>query len=108
MRINFTARHFKLSEGLKEHATEQVSRLKKYYDDILDIDLILSWVKTEQIAEINLSVFGHKLTVVEKSDDMYKSIAIACDKMERNLIKYKNKLRKFDKERIVENIEEPA
>jgi len=105
MRITFTARHFKTSERLKEFATEEARRLKKYYDDILDVDIILDFVKLEQVAEIGVKVYGQRLTVVEKSEDMYKSISLAVDKLERKLLKYKEKLRHFDKDRISENIE---
>lgn len=105
MRISFTARHFKSSERLKDFATDEVQRLKKYYDDILDVEIILDYVKQEQVAEIVAKVFGQRLAVAEKSEDMYKSITLAVDKMERKLLKYKEKLRHFDKERITENIE---
>lgn len=108
MRITFTARHFKTSERLKEFATEEVKRLKKYYDDILEVEIILDYVKLEQTAEINIKVYGQRLTVVEKSEDMYKSITLAVDKLERKLLKYKEKLRRFEKERIVGNIEIPV
>jgi putative sigma-54 modulation protein len=105
MRISFTARHFKSSERLKDYAITDVQRLKKYYDDILDVEIILDYVKQEQVAEIVIKVFGQRLTVVEKSEDMYKSITLAVDKLERKLLKYKQKMRHFDKERIAENIE---
>lgn len=105
MRVTFTARHFKTSERLKEFATDEVRRLKKYYDDILDVDIILDFVKLEQVAEIGVKVYGQRLTVIEKSEDMYKSISLAVDKLERKLLKYKEKLRHYDKDRISENIE---
>jgi len=105
MRVSFTARHFKSSERLKEFATVEVKRLKKYYDDILDVEIILDYVKMEQVAEIVVKVYGQRLRVEELSEDMYKSISLAVDKLERKLLKYKEKLRKFDKERITENIE---
>lgn len=104
MRISFTARHFKSSERLKEFATTEVRRLKKYYDDILDVEIILDYVKQEQVAEIVVKVYGQRLAVVEKSEDMYKSVTLAVDKLERKLLKYKEKLRKFNNERITENI----
>jgi putative sigma-54 modulation protein len=107
MRVTFTARHFKTSERLKEFATDEVRRLKKYYDDILDVEIILDFVKLEQVAEIGVKVYGQRLTVIEKSEDMYKSISLAVDKLERKLLKYKEKLRHYDKDRIAENIEFP-
>ena len=105
MRITFTARHFKTSGQLKDFATTEVTRLKKYYDDIIDVDIILDYVKQDKVAEIVVKVFGQKIAVVEKSEDMYKSITLAVNKLERKLVKYKEKLRHFDKERITENIE---
>jgi putative sigma-54 modulation protein len=105
MRITFTARHFQPSDRLKDFANEQVARLKKYYDDILDTEIILDYQKQDQIAEIVIKVFGNKLAVKEISEDMYKSITLAVDKLERKLKKYRDKKRHFENERIVESIE---
>lgn len=104
MRITFTARHFKPSQRLKAHAEEQVTKLKRYYEGILDIEIILDYVKQEQVAELVAKVYGTRLAVVEKSGDMYKSIDLAVEKMERQLKRYKEKLHEFDKERIAESI----
>ncbi|MBN1540888.1 ribosome-associated translation inhibitor RaiA [candidate division KSB1 bacterium] len=106
MRITFTARHFKTSDRLKEFAEERVRKLKKYYDGILDIEIILDYIRQQQVAELIAKVYGTRLAVVEKSEDMYKSIDLAVDKLERQLVRYKGKMRGFDKERIVENIQE--
>jgi len=106
MRITFTARHFQPSERLKEYANKEVARLKKYYDDILETEIILDFIKQQQIAEIIIKVYGTRLAIKEKSEDMYKSITLAVDKLERKLKRYKGKTRHFEKERIVESIEE--
>ena len=97
MRVNFTARHYKSSPRLKEYAQNEVTRLEKYYDGIIDCDIILDYQKDIQIAEIIIKVYGSKLTVTEKTDDIYKSIDNAVEKLERKLIKYKEKnFQKFD------------
>jgi putative sigma-54 modulation protein len=108
MRITFTARHFKTSDRLKEYATAEVQRLKKYYEPILDTEIILDYIKQQQVAEIVVKVYGTKLKVVTKSEDLYKSISLAVDKLERKLVKYKEKHRHFSNERIAENIEDMA
>ncbi len=105
MRVTFTARHFKTSDRLRDHAENEVQRLEKYYDGIFEVEIILDYVKQQQVAEIVTKVFGTKFAVVEKSEDMYKSIVLAVDKLERKIIKHKEKSRHFEKERIVENIE---
>jgi putative sigma-54 modulation protein len=106
MRITFTARHFKTSDRLKEFATIEVQRLKKYYEPIIDTEIILDYIRDQQVAEIVVQVFGTTLKVVEQSEDMYKSITLAVDKLEQNLIKYKEKQRQFKNDRISENIQE--
>jgi putative sigma-54 modulation protein len=101
MRINITARRFKLSDDLKLYTEKTVRRLKKYYEPIIDVDIILSWEKKDRIAEINISVYGTTLTAHERSEDMRKSIDRAVDKLERQLKKYKDKMRGFEHEKIM-------
>ncbi|HNW60072.1 MAG TPA: ribosome-associated translation inhibitor RaiA [bacterium] len=105
MRITFTARHFKPSERLRTHAVEEAEKLKKYSDGILDIEIILDYIKQLQKAELIAKVYGTRLTVVEESDDMYKSIDLAMAKLSRQLQKHKDKLRDFENDRIAENVE---
>jgi ribosomal subunit interface protein len=94
MNITITARHFKAPEPLKDFVRKEVLRLKKYYDGIIEGEVILSWEKLTQIAEINLKVYGQKLTAKEKSEDIRKSITLAVDKLERQVEKYKEKWHK--------------
>lgn len=101
MRINITARRFKLSDDLKLYTEKTVRRLKKYYEPIIDVDIILSWEKKDRMAEINITVYGTTLTAHERSNDMRKSIDRAVDKLERQLKKYKDKMRGFGHEKIV-------
>ncbi|HOJ04917.1 MAG TPA: ribosome-associated translation inhibitor RaiA [Bacteroidota bacterium] len=96
MNVNFTARHFKAHDGLKHYALSQVSTLKKYYDGIVNGSIVLRFEKAKdstKIAEINLAVYGTNLVAIEKSEDFYKSIDNAVEKLERQLLKYKGKRR---------------
>jgi putative sigma-54 modulation protein len=99
MRLNITARHFKLTESLKNYIENEVKRLKKYYDGIIDIHVILNWEKSDRIVEINISVYGTILTARERSDDMKKAVNKTVDKLERQLMKYKERLRGFEHEK---------
>lgn len=101
MRINITARRFKLSAPLRQFTEEEVSRLTKYYNGIVDAEVILSWEKHDRLAEIKMSVFGTLLSALGRSEEMKKSIHEAVEKMERQLVKYKDKLRGFEHHRVV-------
>jgi len=95
MRVAFTARHYKPSKRLKEYAEDEVTKLEKVFDGIINCDIVLDYQKDIQIAEINVVVHGQKLTVVEKTEDIYKSIDLAVGKMERQLIRYKEKKQQY-------------
>lgn len=107
MRTNITARKFKLSDEMKQYVNEKTTHLEKYYDGIVDVEVILSWEKNDRLAEVNLSVHGSVLTAKERSEDMFKSVDSAMDKMERQLKKYKGRRHSFNHEKIeLQSIEE--
>lgn len=100
MRLGITARKFKLTEELRAFVEDEVSRFNKYYDGIIDVDVILGWEKNDRLAEMKVMVFNKTLTATEKTEDMKKSITLVADKIERQIIKYKSRLKKFDHEKI--------
>ncbi len=100
MRISITARHFKATERLKKYAEEKVRRLKKYYDGIIDCEIILDYEKLNKVAEIAIKVHGQRLVALEKTDDVFKSIDLAVDKLERQIKKYKGKRRSHLNDKI--------
>ncbi|NLT49986.1 MAG: ribosome-associated translation inhibitor RaiA [Ignavibacteria bacterium] len=100
MKVQITSRKFRAKESLKDFIKEEVSRLTKFYDDILEAKVILSFMhSTESIktAEIILSVPGSVLNVSEESEDFNKSVSLAISKLEKQLKKLKSK--KISKER---------
>lgn len=107
MRITITARRFKLPENIKTFTQKEVMRLEKYYDGIIDTEVILSWEKFHRLAEINVHVYGTTLTTQDREEDVRKAIKSAIEKMERQLIKYKDKMHSYDHEKpMPEAIEE--
>ncbi len=93
MRTNISARHFKVTEDLKEYARRETQRLTRYFDGIIDCNIELSYQKENKTSEIALTVHGSLLKATETSDDFKKSIAVSVDKLEQQLRKYKGKLR---------------
>ena len=103
MDIHFTARKFKARDDIKEHAINAVKNLEKYYDGIVRCDIILSYERTTKsvkMAEINLRVYGTTLTAKERTEDFLKSVDFAIEKLERQLSKYKTKIRMKDKKQL--------
>jgi len=103
MDIHLTARKFKIREALRTHAIASVKKLDKFYDGIVRCDVILSFERTMnslKVAEINLHVHGTVLSACEKSEEYYKSIDLAVEKLERQLSKYKTKIRMRNKKTL--------
>jgi len=103
MQFHFTARKFKAHATLREHASEAVSRLPKYYDGIVRGDVILGFERSSNSvkwAEVTLHVHGTVLTARETSEDFVKSIDMAMEKIERQLSKYKSRVRVKDKKTL--------
>lgn len=96
MNITFTARHFKARQELQQFAEDSITGLTHLYDGIVGADIVLEeQVKGAdgKIAEVSLLVYKDKLFAKEKTDDFTKSITACVDKLERQLTKYKDKLR---------------
>ncbi|MFQ5753471.1 MAG: ribosome hibernation-promoting factor, HPF/YfiA family, partial [bacterium] len=63
--------------------------------------IILDYEKLNQIAEIAIKVYGQRLVAIEKSADIFKSIDLAVEKLERQVKKYKEKLRSYSNEKAI-------
>ena len=93
MEIRTTARHFQLTDNLRKYAEDEIKRLEKYYDHIIDTRLTMSVEKSRQIAELAVKVYGTVLTSKAKAFDMYVAVEQVISKMEAQIKKYKAKLR---------------
>lgn len=100
MRYRLTARHFTPSDRLKQYVQKQVNRLERYYRGIIDCEVILDEEKLQKIAEVQVKVNGALLTALERSEDIFKSVDLAVEKIERQLKKYKGKLQNYEGERV--------
>ena len=100
MQTRITARHYQLNNGIKEFAEERISTLLKFFENIIDAHIILDRIRHNQIAELTVKVYGTKLMSKGKSTDMRASIDQAVEKMEKQLKKYKTRLKQKDPEKI--------
>ena len=102
MQMTFTARHFKATDSLKNYSETEINRLQKFFDRIVDCDVVLTKERNNHIADITLKVSNGVLAVKESSDDFFKSIDQAVNKLERQIKKFKGKNRKHSHEKINE------
>lgn len=97
-----SARHFDLTDEMRERAEEEMDNLTRYFDNIISADLVLDTERHRRLAELNVKVYNTTLTGSGETDDMYASIATAVDKIKVQLKKYKGKLKDKRQEEIME------
>lgn len=93
MQLNITFRQMDSSDSLKEYAREKVDRAHKYLDQPGDAHVVLSLERHLHLADITIHSGHFILRGREKSEDMYASIDLAMDKIERQLRRYKERLK---------------
>ena len=94
MQIDISFRHMEPSDTLRDYADEKIRRvIRKHIRDDFDAQITLGVEKARQIASLHLVYKGITVKCEESSDDMYKSIDLALDKFERQIRRYKEKIR---------------
>lgn len=94
MKIQITSRKFRAKESLKDFIKGELTSLEKYYDEILEANVVLSFThlkESEKTAEIILKIPGKTLSVSDTSEEFEKSISLAIAKLEKQLEKVKTK-----------------
>jgi putative sigma-54 modulation protein len=98
MIYNIRGQRFQVTEALRDYAEKKLSRLEKYFDAPIasEITVTLSVTKGHHAVEVTIPLVGVMLRAEEKSEDMYASIDLVVDKLERQIRKHKTKVnRKF-------------
>ena len=92
MRITISGRNIELTDGLKAAVEDKLGKLEKYFTPDTDVYVTLSVEKERQKIEVTIPVKGNIIRSEQVSNDMYVSIDLVEEIIERQLKKYKNKL----------------
>ncbi|WP_305046566.1 ribosome hibernation-promoting factor, HPF/YfiA family [Geoalkalibacter sp.] len=94
MQIAVTFRHMEASDPLRAYAEEKLERVKKYIDEPIDAQVVLSVEKKiRHRAEVALVAKGITIKGSEETNDMYAAVDAVVDKIERQLKRYKEKIK---------------
>ncbi len=94
MQIAVNFRHMESSEAVRTYIEEKLARVKKYVDEPIDAQVVLSiQKKIHHRAEVTMVAKGLTMKSAEETGDMYAAIDLMVDKIERQLKRYKEKLK---------------
>ena len=92
MKVTVIAKNIELTQALKEIVQKKISKLEKYFEVEVEAKATLSVQKNRQIIEVTIPFNGAILRGEESTEDMYKSIDLVEDKLERQIRKQKTRL----------------
>jgi len=92
MRFTITGRNIDVTPGLRAAIEEKIGKLDRYFNSDAEAIVTLSVQKDKQIIEVTIPVKGNMIRAEESSSDMYVSIDLVQEIIERQMKKYKNKL----------------
>ena len=91
MQINVTGHHIEITTSLRQYVEEKFSKLERHFDQINNVHVILNVQKMQQIAEAKLHLEGGDVFAMSERTDMYAAIDSLIDKLDRQVIKHKEK-----------------
>ena len=92
MRITITGRNIDLTDGIKAAVEEKLAKLEKFFTPDTDVYVTLSVEKERQKIEVTIPIKGHVIRSEQVSNDMYVSIDLVEEVIERQMKKYRTKL----------------
>ena len=92
MQITISGHHVDLTDSIKDYVNNKLSRLDKHHGQITSTNVILSVEKLRQKAEASIHVSGRDFFANSESEDLYAAIDSLTDKLDRQLLKHKEKI----------------
>jgi putative sigma-54 modulation protein len=94
MQINLTGHHVDITDSLRSYVDTKFSKLERHFDHISNVHVILNVEKLNQKAEATMHLSGAEVFASSQDLDMYAAIDSMIDKLDRQVIRHKEKLKK--------------
>lgn len=85
MNIAFKFRNVESSEAIKAYAEEKIGKLQKYLHAPMDVDVIISLERRNHCVDVHVRAGGNQFAGTGESEDMYASIDMVIDKIDRQV-----------------------
>lgn len=93
MQINLSGHHVEITDSLRDYVDTKFTKLERHFDHINNVYVILNVEKLNQKAEATLHLDGGEVFANAEHRDMYAAIDSLIDKLDRQVIKHKEKLK---------------
>ncbi|MDT0584109.1 MULTISPECIES: ribosome hibernation promoting factor [Alteromonadaceae] len=94
MQINLTGHHVDITDSLRAYVDTKFEKLERHFDHISNVHVVLNVEKLSQKAEATVHLKGDVVHANAEHNDMYAAIDGLIDKLDRQVIKHKEKLKR--------------
>jgi putative sigma-54 modulation protein len=91
MNLNLTGNHLEITPAIRDYVVAKLDRVTRHFDHVIDVSVVLSVNKLRQKVEANLHIRGKDLHAESIEPDMYAAIDALVDKLDRMVLKAKEK-----------------
>lgn len=92
MNLNITGHHLEVTPAIRGYVEEKLKRVTRHFDQVIDVSVILTVEKLKHKAEVGLHTAGKDIHVEAIEEDMYAAIDVLVDKLDRQVLKHKEKI----------------
>ena len=91
MNLHLTGHHLEITPAIREYVSGKLQRIAHHFDHVIDVNVILTVEKLQRHIEASVHVRGKEIFCESADTDMYAAIDGLMDKLDRTIIKHKEK-----------------
>src|SRR5690625_3832239 len=91
MNLNISGHHLEMTDALQSYATSKMERIEPHFDHVLDAQVVLEVKTCRHATEATIKARGTTLHAEATNGDMYAAIDAMTDKLDRQVVRYKEK-----------------
>lgn len=91
MNLNVTGNHLNITPAIRDYVLSKLERVNRHFDHVIDVNVVMSVDKLQHKIEVNLHTRGKDIHAEAIEADMYAAIDALADKLDRQVLKHKEK-----------------
>ena len=91
MNLHLTGHHVEITPAIRNYVMSKLERINRHFDHVIDVNVIMAVEKLDQKIEANVHLSGKDIHVTAHDGDMYAAIYALIDKLDRQVIKHKER-----------------
>jgi putative sigma-54 modulation protein len=104
MKLNIKGRNIEVTDALRQYIEKRLSKFSKFLNDLSEAVVTISTEKFTHKIDVLLKVNGHLIQAEGKTEDLYSAVDQVVEKLEKQVIKYKEKIQNKNKKDNTKNL----